>query len=462
MTSGEPSFKEEFMVLDEYRRRREKVLAALRPETKHAERTVALVQGAPKESSHVRFRQVNDMMYLCPIETPHAYLILDPGDDSSHLFLPYHSVEQRERDAPLLNASDPDAAVRATGVNAVHGLDELSTYLEGVRCLYTPLRSGEGAMQSWDTLQRAQQERTSDPWDGRQDRMRRFVQLLKERLPFAEIRDLAPVLDGLRLVKSKAEIELLRVAGRLSAMGLVEAMRATRPGLMEYQIDALMRYVYLHHGALDVAYRAIIAGGKNAWYGHYNANDAALEDGDLVLVDCGPDYHYYASDITRMWPVNGVYDDIQRQLYGFMVAYHKAFLRQLRPGVTAEQVSAEVAGEMAQAVAKTRFIKPIYEEAAHRALAFPYHLSHPVGMAVHDVGHYRGQILRPGIVLTVDPQMIIPEERRYIRVEDTVVITETGIENFTVAAPLELEEVEAIIREAASITPSSNSSERLS
>lgn len=180
-----------------------------------------------------------------------------------------------------------------------------------------------------------------------------------------------------------------------------------------------------------------------------------------MLVDCGPDYHYYASDIGRMWPVNGVYDDTQRQLYGFMVAYHKAFLRQLRPGVTAEQVSSEVASEMAEVVAKTRFIKPIYEEAAQRALAFPYHLSHPVGMSVHDVGHYRGQILRPGIVLTVDPQMIIPEERRYVRVEDTVVITETGIENFTVEAPLELDDVEAKMRNHVSINPLANFSKDL-
>ncbi len=449
------------MMLEEYLHRRQQVLAAIGPSTTSGKGNVAIVQGAPKESSHVRFRQHNDLMYLCPIETPHAYLVLDGRDNSSHLFLPYQPALRGEHEGKLISASDPDEAARVTGVNAVHGLDELSTYLEGVRHLYTPLRSGEGAMQSWDTLQRAQQERTSDPWDGRQDRMRRFVQLLKERLPFAEICDLAPVLDKLRLVKSKAEIELLRVAGRLSALGLIEAMRATRPGVMEYQIDALMRYVYLHHGAMDVSYRAIIAGGKNAWYGHYNANDAPLEDGDLVLVDCGPDYHYYASDIGRMWPVNGVYDDTQRQLYGFMVAYHKAFLRQLRPGVTAEQVSSEVASEMAEVVAKTRFIKPIYEEAAQRALAFPYHLSHPVGMSVHDVGHYRGQILRPGIVLTVDPQMIIPEERRYVRVEDTVVITETGIENFTVEAPLELDDVEAKMRNHVSINPLANFSKDL-
>jgi Xaa-Pro aminopeptidase len=223
-------------------------------------------------------------------------------------------------------------------------------------------------------------------------------------------------------------------------------MRATRPGAYEYQLDAVMRYCYLVNGARDAAYRAIIAGGANAWYGHYNANDCVLQDGDLVLVDCAPDYRYYTSDIGRMWPVNGRYAPVQRELYGFIVAYHKVLLRLIRPGVTDAQIQQEAAAEMGEVVEATRFSKPIYEAAARRALAFPYHMSHPVGMAVHDVGHYRGKTLQPGVVLALDPQMWVPEERLYIRVEDTVVVTEEGIENLTVDAPLELDEVEAAMR----------------
>lgn len=446
------------ITLDEYRHRRNRVLKAIGPTNTvrglgYNEGGVAVLQGAPKEDAHVRFRQINDVMYLCPIETPHAYLVLDGRDSTSHLFLPHQSDELREREGMLLSASNPDAAERATGVDAVHGIGELATYLERVRRLYTPLRAGEGAVQSWDTLQRAHQERISDPWDGQSNRMNSFVKILRERLPAAEIHDLAPVLDALRLVKSSAEIDLLRRSGHIAAYGLIEAMRSTYVGTMEYQLDAVMRYVYLNDGALDVSYRAIVAGGDNAWYGHYNANDKPLVDGDLVLVDCGPDYRYYASDITRMWPVNGLYDDIQRQLYGFIVEYHKTLLRLLRPGVTAEQISSEASSEMSGAVKRSDFAKSIYQEAAHLALTFPHHLSHPVGMAVHDVGHYRGQILQPGVVLTVDPQLIIPEERRYIRVEDTVVITEDGIENFTVEAPLELDAVEMLMKEEGIMKP---------
>ena len=442
--------------LTEYQTRRQRVIDNVIAQAKHHHPrntdAVVLLQGAPKESSHTRFRQLNDLMYLCPIETPHAYLLLDTRDNSSHLFLPYQSTERREREGALLSAADTAEVIAATGVDAVHGIDGLAVFLERVKHIYTPLRAGEGDMQSWDTLQRAQQERMSDPWDGRLDRMRHFVRLLRERVPAATIHDVSPILDELRLVKSEAEIALLRQAGRLSAWGLLEAMRATRPGVMEYQLDAVMRYVYLNNGARDVSYRAIIAGGDNAWYGHYNANDAVLKDGDLLLVDCGPDYRYYASDSTRMWPVNGVYDKSQRQLYGFMVTYHKTLLRLLQPGVTAEYVRDEAKAIMAEEAKKLTFDKRIYEEAVQRALVFPYHLSHPVGMAVHDVGHYRGKVLQPGVVLTVDPQLIIPEERLYVRVEDTVVITEDGIENFTVDAPLELDDVEACMKEPDMLT----------
>ena len=108
---------------------------------------------------------------------------------------------------------------------------------------------------------------------------------------------------------------------------------------------------------------------------------------------------------------------------------------------------APAARRMAKVVDATTFIKPAYENAARRALEFPHHMSHPVGLAVHDVGHYRGNKLEPGVVLTLDPQMRVPEERLYIRVEDTLVITEDGYENFTVDAPLELDEVEAVMKE---------------
>lgn len=422
-------------------RRRKAILDAIGPDA------VALLPGGPKENTHGLFRQTNDFYYLCGVETPHAYLLIDGRERSSTLYLPHQSAERRDREGELVSAENPDGALETGGLDSVHGIEFLAGALTKVKTIFTPFKQAEGESQSWDTLQRATQERLSDPWDGQVDRYTHFLMLLRERCTYSKIENLGQIIDDMRLIKDKAEIGFLRQAGNLSAFGVREAMRSTTPGINECHIDALMRYIYLVHGARDGAYRAIIAGGPNAWYGHYNKNNAVLRDGDLVLVDCAPDYHYYTSDIGRMWPINGIYTDIQRQLYGYIVEYHKAFLRLIRPGVTPEQIRDEAALQMKTVVENTSFDKPIYREAAERTLVFPHHMSHPVGMSVHDVSHYRGKVLKPGVVLTLDPQLIVPEERLYIRVEDTVVITEDGFENFTADAPLELDDVETVMKE---------------
>jgi len=426
---------EEFVV------RRKQVLEAI------GNKAVALVQGGPKEQAHDVFRQTNDFYYLCGVEVPHAYLLIDGRTQASYLFLPHQPPERRDKEGEALSPQNADVACQLTGVDQVHGIEMLGRFLERSTIIFTPIRAAEGAGMSWDTLQRAHQEGIADPWDGQQGRMRNFVALLRDRVPLADIQDLSPTLDVLRLIKSESEIELLRKAGKLTAVAVVEAMRSTRPGVMEYQLDAVMRYTYLVNGSRDAGYRAIIAGGPNTWYGHYKANDQPLADGDLVLADCAPDYRYYTSDIGRMWPVNGHYSDVQRELYGFIVEYHKTFLDLIRPNVAPEQILDEAAERMRAVVDRTNFSKPIYEESARRALDFRGHLSHPVGMAVHDVGNYRGAPLQPGLVLTLDPMMWVPEAKRYIRVEDTLLITETGFENFTQDAPLELGDVENMVQQ---------------
>lgn len=425
---------------EEFQTRREKVSKAIGPQA------VALLQGSPKNPDHAVFRQNNDFYYLCGVESPHAYLLIDGANQTSSLFLAHQSRTQMEAEGELLSAENADRVRELTGVNRVMGIEFLAQHLERVRTLYTPMRQGEGAQMSSDTLWRAQQEIFSDPWDGRLDRTRHFIQTLQQRCPLAEIRDLSLTLDDLRLIKSEQELALLRKAGQLSALGVVEAMRSTKPGVIEHQLEAAMRFHYLLNGARDAGYHAIVAGGDNAWYGHYSANNCPLLDGDLVLVDCAPDYHYYTSDIGRMWPVNGHYSPVQRELYGFIVEYYKVLSSLIRPGRTDAWIQQKAAEKMLSVIEDTRFSKHIYEAAARRALEFPYHMSHCVGMAVHDVGHYRGGELKPGMVFALDPMMWIPEERLYIRVEDTVAVTETGIETLTNAAPLELDDVETLMR----------------
>jgi len=419
--------------------RRARVLDVIGPEA------VALLQGAPKESGHELFRQSNDFYYLCGVSVPHAYLLLDGRDGSTTLYLPHQSGERAENEGRILSSDCPQLVTELTGIKRVLGPEALGAALSRATAIYAPLRGGETASNSWDTLQRARQEANADPWEAQPERTRAFVDLLRRRLPQAELRDLCPILDPMRLIKSESEIAMARRAGKLSALGVIEGMRLTRPGVYEYQIDAAMRYVYLANGARDAAYRAIIASGENIRYGHYNANNACMCDGDMVLVDCAPDYHYYTSDIGRMWPVNGRYSAIQRELYQFVITYHKVFLDLIGPGVSGEQITAEAADRMRAHIQRNPPRHPLVAAGAEWALEFPYHMSHSVGMAVHDVGHYRGNQLQPGMIISLDPTLRVPSEHLYYRVEDTLLITEDGIENLTAAAPLELDEVEALV-----------------
>jgi len=407
--------------------------------------SIAVLQGAPKESGHELFRQTNDFYYLCGVEVPHSYLTIDASGVST-LYLPLQSEDQREKEGALLSSDRSEEAIQLTGVDRVLGLEDLEAQLEMHKALYVPMRPAEGFWMSWDTLRRANKDAQTDPWDGRLDRSGAFVESLRDCFPDVDLKDLNPILDDLRLVKTGTECELVRRAGKLTAVGILEAMKSTTPGVMEYQLDAVMRYVYLAGGSRDVGYRAIIAGGDNAWYGHYNANDQPLKDGDLVLVDCAPDYRYYTSDIGRMWPVNGTYSPVQRELYGFIVHYHQVLLDVIRPGVLAADICREAADRMRPVVEETTFSKEIYKASALRSLD-KMHLTHPVGMAVHDVGHYKDDPLRAGLVITLDPMMWIPEERLYIRVEDTLLMTEDGYENLTQDAPLDLDDVEQTMKD---------------
>ena len=425
---------------EEFKSRRRKIFEAIGSDAH------ALLQGKPAPLGFQLFRQSNEFYYCCGVEIPHAYLLMSGSEHSATLFIPKHPDHQGDK-APILTAEDAELIKEFTGIDAVHPLEDLTEHLKKVSVLYTPHCPAEGRSETRHLLFQANRLIAFDPWDGRPSREQHLISLLRTRFPRIEIRDLSPILDAMRLVKSPREIELLRKAGHLSALAVTEAMRATKPGMMEYQLRALANYVYMMHGAWGEGYASIVASGSNIWDPHYSRNDCMMKNGDLVLMDTAPDYHYYTSDIGRMWPVNGTYASWQRELYGFIVEYHKTLLRQIRPGLTADQIMDEAAREMADVVDGFNFSKGIYRKAAQRTLEFRGHLSHPVGMTVHDVGNYRSKPLKPGIVFSVDPQMWVPEEKLYIRVEDTIVVTENGIENLTGSAPLELDDVEATMRE---------------
>src|SRR5919112_1335388 len=333
---------------------------------------LALVQGAAAPAGYTRFRQTNEFYYLCGVEVPHAYLLLNGSQRTAALYLP-HRNEGRERgEGKMLSAEDAELVKQLSGVEAVYGTDllgeHLARYARGTqsRTLWTPFSPAEGTAMSRDLAVRAVADASSDPWDGTDSREGRLIAMLRTRFPQLEVRDLTPALDAARLIKSPREIELIRKATRLSGLALMEAMRSTVPGITEYELDAVAKYVYYRNGAQGDAYYSLIASGPNAIFPHYNAGKRRMLDGDFLLMDYAPDVGYYMSDVTRMWPVNGKFNAWQRELYGFYVECYQAILKHIRPGVTPAVIKGEALKDMEQALARTRFSKPIYERAARQ------------------------------------------------------------------------------------------------
>ncbi|HKS26825.1 MAG TPA: Xaa-Pro aminopeptidase [Pyrinomonadaceae bacterium] len=442
-----PSVYQTDFSIEEFKTRRAKVFDAI------GGNAMAIVQGAPSVNGFKVFRQSNEFYYLCGLETPHSYLVLDGRTRKATLYLPHRDEARERNEGKLLTVEDAELVKTLTGVDAVAAVDLMGRSMIGTLvkapppALYTPFSPAEVGADSRDELLGGMAGAMADPWDGRPSREGHFVQLLRSRYPQFEIRDLSPVLDRMRIIKSPKEIELIRRASQLAGLGLVEAMRSTEPGVMEYQLDAAARYVFQINGARREGYSSITAGGTNAWMGHYFRNDSELKSGDLVLMDYAPDYRYYTSDVARMWPVSGSYTEGQRKLCEFILAYRNALLKRIRPGALPSQIMDEAAREMEDYLNKNRFAQPQYERAAREALKFRGHLSHPVGMAVHDVGSYKDAPLQVGMVFSVDPMLWVPEEKLYVRMEDVVAVTQNGVENFTDFIPARLEDIEKTMRE---------------
>jgi Xaa-Pro aminopeptidase len=416
---------------------------------------VAVLQGVSLTNGYTMPRQHNSFYYLCGIETPGAYLLLDGRARTVTLYLPPQNAQLERAEGKVLSAGDAALVVKLTGVDHVLDSGQMrENWPRGAdrqarpSIIYAEFEPAEAQGQSRGELRMGNASILDDPWDGRLPRESQFVALLRARNPTADLRNLSPILDDLRAIKSPREIALIRRASQLAGLGLMEAMRSTEAGVYEYQLDAAARYIFLVNGARLEAYRSITAAGtENINNMHYYRNTRRLEAGDLVLMDYAPDYRYYVSDIGRVWPVTGTYAPWQRELLQFTLEYHKAVMSRIKPGVTPKQILDDARAAMEPIVARTKWSKPAYAAAARRLIETSGGaMSHMVGMAVHDVGSYR-EGLKPGHVFSVDPQLRVPEENLYLRFEDTVVVTETGFENFTHFIPMELDAMEALVKE---------------
>ncbi|UCC39324.1 MAG: aminopeptidase P N-terminal domain-containing protein [Candidatus Aminicenantes bacterium] len=399
---------------------------------------VAIILGAKSLVSYYEYYQNNDFVYFTGVEIPDAILVIDGIRRESVLFSTITERGARNEGISLDYVRKPK---QVTGIERVYPREYISTYLsrlgEMSQIFYTSFKPEELMREcSQEKLRIIQRNMVFDGWDGRLTREQQFVKLLRERFPQVEVRDCSQKIWELRIIKSPAEIEILRKAARIAVKAHIEMMKTTRSGMHEYELAALYEYLVKKEGAQNLAYYAIICSGENHPYLHYYKHDRLLQDGDFLVIDVGPDFGYYDIDITISYPVNGKFTPRQKEVYEACNAVHEACLQVYKPGLTLKQCRQKV--------------QEILEEQGYDLTKNYFKrmrggFGHYVGLAVHDVGG-GPTVLKPGMVFANEPLCVFPAENLGVRVEDTILITEDGCENLTAGIPRTVEEIEALMK----------------
>lgn len=428
-----------------YRQRRETLLAHMQA---HTGGGAALLptssELARNRDSLFPYRHDSYFYYLSGFPEPEAVIALVARPDGMRQIL-FCREKDEEREIWDGFRYGPDAAKEVFGFDEAHAISALDAMLPELAsdqpALYTPL----GLAPVWD-------RRITDLLNEVRNRARTGISAPEE------IVDVRHALDAMRLTKDAHELGLMRRAAGISALAHRRAMNATRPGLHEYEVEAELLHEFLRGGAQAVAYPSIVAGGPNACVLHYRDNNRELQAGELLLIDAGCEYQSYASDITRTFPVSGKFSGPQKAVYEVVLAAQVACIDAVAPGRDFHDYHKEAERVLAQgfidiglchgtldAVLETGSYKQFY---MHRA-------GHWLGLDVHDAGAYQvkgaSQKLMPGMVLTVEPGAYIRRADNVpeafwdigIRIEDDVVVTATGVENLTAAAPKTVSDVEA-------------------
>ena len=411
---------------------------------------IAILPAAPQRirnrDAEYPYRQDSDFQYLSGFPEPEAVIVLAPGRKHGEYIL-----FCRERD-PLMETwngrcAGPEGACEHYGADDAFPIGDIDDILPGLlehreRVYYTM-----GFSTEFD--QRVM---------GWVNQIRRKVRA-GSRTP-DEFISLEHLLHDMRLYKSRAELQSLRSAMKISAAAHKRAMGICRPGLMEYQVEAEYLHEFRKHGAVP-AYSPIVGGGANGCILHYVENNMALNDGDLLLIDAGAEVDCYAADITRTFPVNGTYSKPQRAVYDVVLAAQQAAINKIKPGNhwndphdAAVRVLTEGMVELGLLKGK---VKQLIKDEAYRRF-YMHRTGHWLGMDVHDVGDYKvggeWRVLEPSMVMTVEPGLYIPAGSKGvakkwwnigIRIEDDVLVTPKGFEVLTIATPKTVDEIEALM-----------------
>jgi Xaa-Pro aminopeptidase len=406
----------------------------------------AALERIRSRDTHYPYRQDSDLWYLTGFPEPEAVLVLVPGRKHGEaiLFCRERDPEREGWDGPR---SGPEGAVDRFGLDDAYPIDDLDEILPGLlegrsRVYYHFGRDTEFDLKLIGWLNRVR------------------AQVRSGAQPPHEFLELGHLLDELRLFKSPAELKLMQRAADISVKAHEAAMRAARPGMREYELQAEIERVFRMHDATP-AYGSIVGTGGNACVLHYVANTAQSQDGDLVLVDAGAEYRNYASDITRTFPVNGRFGKEQRLLHDLVGAAQDAALALARPGVPYESGHEAAVRTLTEGLLRLGLLKGTLEKniADGQYKRFYRHKTgHWLGLDVHDVGDYRidgdSRLLEPGMVFTIEPGLYVaPGDTTVaakwrgigIRTEDDVLVTRDGHKVLTGKLARSADEIEALM-----------------
>ena len=416
------------------------------------QRGVAVVPTAPERlrnrDTHYPFRFDSHFYYLTGFPEPEAVLVLVAGESPKSLLFCRERSDEREIWEGV--RFGPERARERFGVDEAHPIAALDGMLAELLADQPALYYPMGADAAWDTRAMA--------WLNAVRAKARAGVSAPER-----VHDVRALVDEMRLVKDAHELGVMRRAASISAAAHRRAMQAARPGRHEYEIEAELLHEFRRHGAQFPAYWPIVAGGANACVLHYVSNDAELRAGELLLIDAGCELAGYASDLTRTHPVDGRFTPAQREVYQLVLAAQRAAIAQVRAGAAWNEPHEAAVRVLAQGLLDLKLLAGSLDEVLQKETYKRFYMhrtGHWLGLDVHDAGDYKRagawRALAPGMTLTVEPGLYIraaddvPEALRSIgvRIEDDVLVTETGCEVLTAEAPKAIEEIEALKRDA--------------
>ncbi len=392
------------------------------------------------------YRQGSDLYYLTGFDEPESVLVLSNQhpEHKAVLFLRKRDPERETWDGPRLGVERAPDALKVDAAFPIGELDEkLPSYMENTKRVH--YRIG---------LDRRFDDRFLAALDVVRMRSRRGGEYP------SEIVDPGVLLHEMRLTKSPAEIEVMRRAAAITREAHLAAMRAAKPGRFEYEVEAELLRTFRAHGSERPAYGSIVGAGPNATILHYRRNDRRLEDGDLLLIDAGAEFGYYASDVTRTFPVNGKFTPAQRAIYELVLTSQLAAIEAVKPGATVESVHERTIEVLVDGLIALGLCSGTKQEVLERGdykKFYMHRTSHWLGMDVHDVGRYHQaggpRPLEPGFVLTIEPGLYIAPNAEVdpayrgigVRIEDDILVTASGCDNLTADIPKGVEELELIL-----------------